>query len=134
LKDKDQIYAVIRGTGVAHGGKGMSMTAPSAAGNKGCNAAGLPCLDIDPRTVSYIEAHGIGSPLGDGIEINALKQGLRNFPLKYQKNTQEDPTCFIGNINDPSAMEKYFRGCSLMKVIFSIRHKMMLVYPIYKAS
>ncbi len=130
VEDKDHIYAVIKGTGVAHGGKGMSMTAPSAAGIKAAMLQAYRASNIDPRTVSYIEAHGIGSPLGDGIEINALKSGYQELSTQYQKSKQDEPVCYIGNINPSIGHGEVVSGmAALMKVIFAIRHKMMPGIP-----
>ncbi|MCP4198482.1 MAG: polyketide synthase, partial [Proteobacteria bacterium] len=49
--DNDRIYAVIRGTGVAHGGKGMSFTAPTARGMKAAMLQAYRASGIDPQTV-----------------------------------------------------------------------------------
>ena len=76
-RDGDTIYAVIKGVGVNNdgGGKG-SFTAPSAEGQAGAIAMALADAQIDPATISYVEAHGTATPLGDPIEIEGLIQAF----------------------------------------------------------
>ncbi|GGB16678.1 polyketide synthase [Puia dinghuensis] len=73
-KDGDTIYAVIKGAGVNNdgGGKG-SFTAPSAEGQAGAIAMAIAEAGIDASSISYVEAHGTATPLGDPIEIEGLR-------------------------------------------------------------
>lgn len=73
LKDNDHIYAVIKGTGVAHGGKGVSMTAPNIQGMKMAMRQAYQRSGVDPASISYIEAHGMSTSLADDAEIVALQ-------------------------------------------------------------
>lgn len=72
LKDNDRIYAVVRGTGIAHGGRGMSLTAPTGSGMKAAMTQAFRNAGVSPGTISYIEAHGTATPMGDAVEINTL--------------------------------------------------------------
>ncbi|WP_404936926.1 amino acid adenylation domain-containing protein [Pseudomonas sp. JDS08PS003] len=76
IDDRDDIYAVLKGSGVAHGGKGVSLTAPNALGMKEAINQALERAGVEPQTLSYVETHGIASPIGDSIEIQALKSTL----------------------------------------------------------
>ncbi|MFC9272590.1 beta-ketoacyl synthase N-terminal-like domain-containing protein [Streptomyces zhihengii] len=78
LADGDHVHCVVRGTGVAHGGRGVSFTAPNIKGMK--TAVARACADaaIDPDAVDYIETHGMSSALADGAELAALGAGLRS--------------------------------------------------------
>src|SRR5438034_4568462 len=69
----DHIYGVIRGSAENHGGRASSLTAPNPRAQADLLIAAYLKAEVDPRTVSYIEAHGTGTALGDPIEINALK-------------------------------------------------------------
>lgn len=78
LQDGDRIYAVIQGTGINNDGAGkVSFTAPSVNGQAEAIAMALAYADFHPETISYIEAHGTATPLGDPIEIEALTQVFR---------------------------------------------------------
>ena len=51
--------------------------APSVDGQAACVAEALGVADVDPETISYVECHGTGTPMGDPIEIAALTQAFR---------------------------------------------------------
>ncbi len=78
LEDGDCIYGVIRGTGLNNDGfKKMSFTAPSVDGQAEVIAIAHANADVNPETISYVETHGTGTPVGDPIEIAALTQAFR---------------------------------------------------------
>ncbi|GAB3804013.1 hypothetical protein GCM10028819_34840 [Spirosoma humi] len=90
-RDGDTIYSVIKGVGVNNdgGGKG-SFSAPNAEGQAGAIAMAIADAAIDPATITYVEAHGTATPLGDPIEIEGLVQA---FGEQDQKQY-----CAIGSI------------------------------------
>jgi acyl transferase domain-containing protein/aryl carrier-like protein len=75
LEDGDHIYAVIRGTAINNDGfQKVGYTAPSFDGQARVIRAALAAAEVEPASISYLEAHGTGTALGDSIEIGALKQ------------------------------------------------------------
>ncbi len=74
LADQDNIVGVIKGVAVQHGGRSNFLTSPKVSSQASVICAALQDAGIDPRTIGYIEAHGTGTPLGDPIEVNALKE------------------------------------------------------------
>ncbi|MEM6457475.1 MAG: type I polyketide synthase, partial [Acidobacteriota bacterium] len=78
-RDGDAIRAVIRGTAINNDGRDkIGFTAPSVAGQTAVIAAAQADGDVDPSTVSYVEAHGTATQLGDPIELTALNQAFRD--------------------------------------------------------
>jgi acyl transferase domain-containing protein len=78
LADGDNVLAVITGTAVNNDGAAkVSYAAPSVDAQAGVIAMAQAAAGVDPETVSYIEAHGTGTPLGDPIEMAALTQAFR---------------------------------------------------------
>jgi acyl transferase domain-containing protein/acyl carrier protein len=71
-KAGDTIHAIIRGSAVNHDGATQGLTAPSGTAQTNVIGSALTAANVDPRTVTYIEAHGTGTELGDPIECNAL--------------------------------------------------------------
>lgn len=75
IEDGDEIVAVIAGSAVNNdGAEKVSFTAPSVVGQVAVLRDALTVAGVDPADVSYIEAHGTGTALGDPIEIEAIKQ------------------------------------------------------------
>ena len=90
--DGDTILAVIRSAAVNNdGGAKASFTAPSVDGQAAVIAAALDAADIDARSISYIEAHGTATRLGDPVEIAALSKAFR-------RHTADTGFCRIGSV------------------------------------
>ncbi|MBW4483044.1 MAG: acyltransferase domain-containing protein [Tildeniella torsiva UHER 1998/13D] len=86
----DLIYAVIRGAAINNDGADkVGYTAPSVAGQAAAIAEALALADVEPETLSYLEAHGTGTALGDPIEIAALTQAFNSSKRQF---------CAIGSV------------------------------------
>jgi acyl transferase domain-containing protein len=72
IRDGNEIYAVIKGSAVMQDGKSASLTAPNGLAQQQLLQAALDDAGIQPSDVSYIEAHGTGTKLGDPIETEAI--------------------------------------------------------------
>jgi acyl transferase domain-containing protein len=92
VAEGDQIYAVIKGSAVNNDGSlRVGFTAPGVAGQAEVIATAHEIAGIDPETVTFIEAHGTGTSLGDPIEIAALTQVFR-------EKTDTKGFCAIGSV------------------------------------
>jgi polyketide synthase PksN len=75
LADGDTIHAVIKGSAVNNDGAGkIGFTAPGIDGQARVIADALAMAEVEPASVGFVEGHGSGTPLGDQIEITALKK------------------------------------------------------------
>lgn len=75
IADGDHVYAVIAGSAVNNDGAAkVSFTAPSVSGQVDALQQALDLSGARSTDISYIEAHGTGTSLGDPIEIEAIKQ------------------------------------------------------------
>ena len=91
IADGDHIRAVIKGAAINNDGSGkVSYTAPSVEGQAEVIAAAQALANVEPETISYIEAHGTATPLGDPIEVAALTQAFR-------AGTDKKQFCAIGS-------------------------------------
>ncbi len=91
-RDGDRVYAVIRGTAVNNdGGCKASYTAPSVAGQVAVIEMAHADADVDPRMISYVEAHGTATPIGDPVEVEALTRAFR-------ARTEEAGFCALGSV------------------------------------
>ncbi|WP_343311472.1 type I polyketide synthase [Bacillus atrophaeus] len=90
LKDQDHIYAVIKGSAYNNdGSRKVGFTAPSIEGQADVIKKALNISRVEPESISYIEAHGTGTSLGDPVEIEALKQAFQTDKKQY---------CAIGSV------------------------------------
>ncbi len=92
LRDGDSIRAIIRGSATNNDGAAkMGYTTPSVDGQAEAITSALAMGAVNPETITYVEAHGTATPVGDPIEIAALSQAYRAFTNKKQ-------FCAIGSV------------------------------------
>ena len=92
VKDGDQIYAVIKGVGLNNdGSQRVSFGAPGVEGQSEAVAMAQALAGVDPETITYVEAHGTATPLGDPIEVAGLTKAFR-------MGTQAKQFCAIGSV------------------------------------
>jgi len=73
-----KIYAEVKGYGLS--GDANHITAPAADGNGGYRAmeGALRNAGMNPDDINYVNAHGTSTPVGDGIEVSAVKRMFQN--------------------------------------------------------
>ncbi|MEQ9366797.1 MAG: type I polyketide synthase, partial [Leptospirales bacterium] len=124
LADGDHVYGVIRGSAVNHGGRAQSMTAPNPAAQAELLVAAYRGADISPDSVSYIEAHGTGTALGDPIEINGLKQAFAQLARDYDISEMPRESCALGSAKTSIGHLEAAAGMAgLIKVLLMFRHR-----------
>ncbi|GJM68513.1 hypothetical protein HMSSN036_07290 [Paenibacillus macerans] len=117
MEDKDDIYAVIRGSATNQDGSSFGIAAPnfqaqSLAIQKAWGQAGVSAEDI-----TYIEAHGTGTQLGDPIEVAGIKHAFEAF-------TDRKQICGIGSIKTNLGHANEAAGmCGIFKLIGILQHK-----------
>jgi acyl transferase domain-containing protein/pimeloyl-ACP methyl ester carboxylesterase len=72
LSDDDRILAVIRGSAVNQDGPSGGLTVPNGPSQQGVIRQALAVSGLKPEQVSYLEAHGTGTALGDPIELHSI--------------------------------------------------------------
>jgi myxalamid-type polyketide synthase MxaB len=77
-RDGDQILGIIRGTSVNQDGRTSGISAPNSQLQAACIRAAQQQAGVKPEDISYIEAHGTGTPLGDPIEMQSLCEIFRS--------------------------------------------------------
>ncbi|MCW2730961.1 MAG: polyketide synthase family protein [Mycobacterium sp.] len=119
LDDGDRIHAVIRGSAINNDGSTkMNYAAPNAAGQADVIAEAHAVAECDPATVSFVETHGTGTPLGDPIEIEGLRQA---FELAAE--TRPGP-CVLGSVKSNIGHLEVASGIAgLVKAILCLEHR-----------
>ncbi|SEG59360.1 non-ribosomal peptide synthetase [Paenibacillus sp. UNC499MF] len=118
-EDGDPIYAVIKGSAMNQDGSSVGITAPNALAQEDVIVRAWQDAGIDPETVTYMEAHGTGTSLGDPIEIDGLTRAFRRYTDKRQ-------FCAIGSLKTNIGHLDHAAGIAgLLKAILSLVHKQL---------
>jgi len=81
---------------------------------------------IDPTTVTYIEAHGTATSLGDPIEIDALKNAFSALYKKQGQSFPEAPICGIGAVKSNIGHLETAAGIAgVLKVLLCLKNKQL---------
>ncbi|HEU4888666.1 MAG TPA: beta-ketoacyl synthase N-terminal-like domain-containing protein, partial [Thermoanaerobaculia bacterium] len=119
-RDGDHIYGVIRGSALTHGGKTNGYTVPNPQAQTSAISRALAESHTDPREISYIEAHGTGTKLGDPIEIAALSKAFHRY-------TQDTEFCRIGSAKSNIGHCESAAGIAgLTKVLLQMQHQQLV--------
>jgi polyketide synthase PksN len=120
IQDGDNIYGVIKSSVLNHGGKTNGYTVPSPVSQGDLILEALNKAKIDPGTLSYIEAHGTGTSLGDPIEIVGLKKAFEKYSPKKQ-------FCSIGSVKSNIGHLEAAAGiAALTKVLLQLKHQQLV--------
>ncbi|MFN6461427.1 MAG: polyketide synthase [Nostoc sp. DedVER02] len=120
IADGDCIYAVIKGAAINNDGSmKVGYTAPSVDGQAEAIAEAVMLAEVEPETISYIEAHGSGTALGDPIEIAALTKVFR-------ASTEKKNFCAIGSVKTNIGHLDAAAGVAgLIKTALALKHELI---------
>jgi acyl transferase domain-containing protein/acyl carrier protein/2-polyprenyl-3-methyl-5-hydroxy-6-metoxy-1,4-benzoquinol methylase len=120
IADGDHIYAVIKGTAINNDGSNkIGYTAPSVNGQAEVIAEALALAGVEPESISYLEAHGTGTSLGDPIEIKALNK-------VFHDSTDKKGFCAIGSVKTNIGHLDAAAGVvGVIKTALALRHKLI---------
>ncbi|MGD2085276.1 MAG: SDR family NAD(P)-dependent oxidoreductase [Candidatus Aminicenantes bacterium] len=115
LEDRDNIYAVIKGSAINNdGSRKLGFTAPSVEGLVEVLNTALDMSEVEPESISYFEAHGTATPLGDTVEMEALNKVF--YPLKQK-------SCAIGSVKSNFGHLNSAAGAAgFIKTVLSLKH------------
>ncbi len=118
LADGDTVRALIRGSAVNNDGNvKVGYAAPSVEGQAAVLTEAWSVAGIDPGTLSYMEAHGTGTRLGDQIEVQALERAFR-------PHTARSGFCVLGSVKTNIGHLDAAAGvASLIKTVLSLEHR-----------
>ncbi|MCX7920811.1 MAG: SDR family NAD(P)-dependent oxidoreductase [Clostridia bacterium] len=117
ITDGDNIYAVIKGSAVNQDGSSVGLTAPNSAAQEEVILEAWKNANIDPETISYIEAHGTATKLGDPIEISGIERAFR-------KHTGKKNFCAVGSVKTNIGHLDNIAGLAgMIKLVLALKHK-----------
>ncbi|HVR97917.1 MAG TPA: condensation domain-containing protein, partial [Thermoanaerobaculia bacterium] len=114
----DAIRAVVRGSAINNDGlQKVGYTAPSVEAQAAVIAAAQAAAGIEPESVTYLEAHGTGTQLGDPIEVAAASRAFR-------AGTDRTGFCAIGSVKSNLGHLGAAAGIAgLIKAVLALEHR-----------
>lgn len=119
LADGDNILAVVAGSAVNQDGLSVGITAPNSEAQARLIQDALQDAEMEPEHISYIEAHGTATRLGDPIEVAGISSAFSRF-------TQRKQFCGIGSVKtNIGHMDNGAGLAGLSKVLLSLQHQQL---------
>ncbi len=120
LADGDHVHAVLLGSGTNGDGKTNGITAPSARSQAELITRVHRRAGVRPEEIGYVEAHGTATPLGDPIEVKALKEAFGDAPGR----------CGLGSVKANIGHTTTAAGvAALVKLVLSLKHRRLAPTP-----
>lgn len=121
LADGDRIEAVLTGSAINNDGAGKaSFTAPDVAAQADVIAAAQTAAGVSPDSITYIEAHGTGTSLGDPVEVTALTRAFR-------RGTAQTGFCALGSVKTGIGHLDTAAGIAgFIKTVLMLRHRTLV--------
>jgi tyrocidine synthetase-3 len=117
--DNDHIYAVIKGSSINNdGARKVGYTAPSIEGQVGVIKTALHLSRVEPESITYMETHGTATPLGDPVEVEALKQAFTPTSQKH--------LCGIGSVKtNVGHLDSAAGAAGFIKTVLALKYRMI---------
>ena len=118
IADGDRIYGVVKGFGINNdGGEKASFSAPSVQGQADAISMAQSMAGFEPDSIGYIEAHGTATPIGDPIEVQALRR-------VFEAKTDKKQFCAIGSVKSNIGHTVAAAGIAgLIKSVLALHHE-----------
>lgn len=127
INDGDCIDAVIKGSAINNDGANkISFTAPSVDRQADVIRTAQQFAEIEASAVSYLEAHGTATQLGDPVEVTALKEVF---------GQQGQQHCALGSVKANIGHCDTAAGiASLIKTVLALKHQQIPANPHYQSD
>ncbi|MET9831647.1 SDR family NAD(P)-dependent oxidoreductase [Streptomyces sp. NPDC006385] len=121
LTDGDTVYAVIKATATNNDGSAkVSYAAPSKEGQAAVITEAHAVAGVDPRSITYVEAHGTATRLGDPVEVSALTDAFR-------RGTGDTGFCAIGSLkSNVGHLDAAAGVAGVIKTALMLRHRSLV--------
>ena len=117
IADGDPIWAVIRGSAVNQDGRSSGLTVPNGLAQQQVIRAALANAKVEPAQISYVEAHGTETPLGDPVELKTLDTVLGQGRSPEQALMVGSVKTNIGHLEAAAGI------AGLIKVVLAMQHR-----------
>ncbi|HST61781.1 MAG TPA: type I polyketide synthase, partial [Longimicrobium sp.] len=116
LADGDRIHGVILGSALNNdGSQKVGFSAPSVDGQIEVIALAHAVARVPAESITYVEAHGTATPMGDPVEVAALTRAF---------NSSERGFCALGSVKTNIGHLDAAAGLAgLIKTVLAMRHR-----------
>ncbi|MGK7893141.1 MAG: beta-ketoacyl synthase N-terminal-like domain-containing protein, partial [Xenococcus sp. (in: cyanobacteria)] len=122
IRDHDNILAVVKGSAINQDGRSNGLTAPNSLAQQEVIKQAISNARITSQDISYLEAHGTGTKLGDPIEVNSLKAVLSENGNKSV--AQDNTTCYLSSVKTNIGHLEAAAGIAgLIKTVLSLQNE-----------
>ncbi|GMU04723.1 non-ribosomal peptide synthetase/type I polyketide synthase [Corallococcus caeni] len=120
LRDGDSIQAVIRGSAINNDGNAkVGFTAPGVEGQRDVITRAHADAGVAPRHITYVEAHGTATPLGDPLEVQALR-------LAFGAREASEPAVVLGALkSNVGHLDSAAGVAGLIKTTLALEHRFL---------
>ncbi|KAF4991292.1 hypothetical protein FDECE_14091, partial [Fusarium decemcellulare] len=120
-QDNDSMRAIVRGSGVNHGGRTQGITLPNGEAQASLMASVYRKAGLNPHDTMYVEAHGTGTERGDPIEAGSIASGLKTKTRGY------DNPLYVGSVKSNFGHLEPVSGLvSVVKCILMLERRTIL--------
>ena len=118
LADGDPVRAVVLGSAVNNDGSAKAgFAAPSVDGQAAAIGEALAMAGVSPADIGYVEGHGTATPLGDPVEVAALRKVFAGVPRA---------SCGLGSVKSNIGHLDAAAGVvGLIKAVLALEHRVM---------
>jgi len=114
-EDKAVLLGTIAGAASNHNGKAASLTSPHGPSEQECVAMAIRSAAVRPRDVEAVEAHGLGAPVRDAVEVNTHWRAHR----RTMGEEVRDPLCLLATKTSVGNQVEASGALALLKAIYS---------------
>ncbi|MEU0104450.1 SDR family oxidoreductase [Streptomyces sp. NPDC006251] len=126
IEDGDQILAVVKGSAINNDGSDkIGYTAPSIGGQRAVIAEAQAVAEVDAGTITYIEAHGTATALGDPIEFAALSEAFADGGARPGQCALGSVKANIGHVAAAAGIAGF------IKAVLALRHREIPGHPAF---
>ncbi|WP_223642178.1 non-ribosomal peptide synthetase/type I polyketide synthase [Corallococcus sp. EGB] len=120
LRDGDTIHAVIRGSAINNDGNAkVGFTAPGVEGQRDVIVRAHADAGVAPNDITYVEAHGTATPLGDPLEVQALR-------LAFGAREASAPAVVLGALkSNVGHLDSAAGVAGLIKTTLALEHRFL---------
>ncbi|MBP2630115.1 MAG: Mycocerosate synthase, 6-deoxyerythronolide-B synthase, partial [Firmicutes bacterium] len=125
IKDGDSIYGILKGSAINHNGKTHTLTYPNPEAQADVIIEACKQARVTPESISYIEAHGTGTPKGDPLEFQGLLKAFESLSSQGKQSLKRN-YCGLGAVKTNIGHLECAAGIAgVIKVLLSMKYKQL---------